>query len=128
MRQTAGLFIRELALEAGVSKTTVQRTERGKNNLTLSTAVKLAQVFGVSPGILIIRKKPSGMGELADKIITARLLLGLKQKEFASLIGVNPSSIRDWELGKREMTERCYRLLQEPFNLIQSLLSNHFFW
>jgi len=75
LRQKAGFSIKELALKAGVAKATVQKTERGRNNLTLTTAIKLAQVFGVSPSILILNNTPSGNGELADRIHTARLLL-----------------------------------------------------
>ena len=127
LRQSNGLLIRELALKAGVSKTTIQRTERGKNELELATAVKIAQVFEISPGILTIKNMPSDNGKLTDKIRTARLLLGLKHIELASLLGVDKSSIRDWELGTREISGRCYRLLEVLFNLIQSF-SGAIFW
>lgn len=92
--------------------TTIINAEHGRKNLRLPSAVKLARTLGVSPGIFMILNTPSGRGKLADKVLTARLLLGLKQNEFAELLGVNSSSIRDWELGKREITQRCLKLLK----------------
>ena len=112
LRQAVGLSIRELVRRSGVSMTTIINAEHGRKNLRLPSAVKLARTLGVSPGIFMILNTPSGRGKLADKVLTARLLLGLKQNEFAELLGVNSSSIRDWELGKREITQRCLKLLK----------------
>jgi len=112
LRQTAGLSIRKLARCSEISTDTIINAEYGRKNLRLPSAIKLANVFGISPGALMISNTPSGRGELSNKVLSSRLLLGLKQNEFAELLGVNPSSIRDWELGKREIAERCLRLLE----------------
>jgi len=50
-------------------------------------------------------------------------LLGLKQNEFAELLGVNPFSIRDWELGTREIAERCLRVLEIVEFLVYGILT-----
>jgi len=112
LRQAAGLSIRKLARCSGISTDTIINAEYGRKYLRLPSAVKLAKVFGISPGVLMLSNTPSGRGELSYKVLSSRLLLGLKQNEFAELLGVNPSSIRDWELGKREIAERCLSLLE----------------
>jgi len=124
MRKKKGLTIKELAEQSGVSKTTILSAEKGKVILRVASAAKIAKVFGVSPGIFIItsqttpqyggrqKKGQENMSRLilnvlpkegciAENIRNLRLLLGLKQIEFAKLLGVDPSTVRDWELGKR---------------------------
>ncbi|MGB9804727.1 helix-turn-helix domain-containing protein [Desulfofundulus sp.] len=113
LRKEAGLSVKQLAKQAGVSPDTIRSAEKGICSLRVPTAAKLARVFKVSPGLLTIPKTTDGArGELAGKITALRLMLGLKQSEFAALLGVNPSSVRDWELGKRKMSKHHEMLLE----------------
>lgn len=113
LRQMAGLSVRQLAEQARVSSVTIKNAEKGICSLRVPTAVKLARVFKVSPGLLTIPDTIDGTrGEVAGRVRALRLMLGLKQSEFAALLGVNPSSVRDWELGKRKLS-RHYEMLVE---------------
>ncbi|MCL6558257.1 MAG: helix-turn-helix domain-containing protein [Firmicutes bacterium] len=53
-----------------------------------------------------------------------RLMLGLRQNEFAALLGVSPSSVRDWELGKRKMSKHYEMLLEICIRLLPQVPSN----
>lgn len=52
-RQQKGWSQEKLALEAGVDRTYVSSIERGRRNLSLLNIVKLADVLGISPSLLV---------------------------------------------------------------------------
>ncbi|QGG94945.1 helix-turn-helix domain-containing protein [Actinomarinicola tropica] len=52
-RKRIGLSQEGLAARAGIHRTFVGRVERGEANVTLTTIVRLADVFGVDPGALV---------------------------------------------------------------------------
>lgn len=112
LRESMRLSNKELARRSGVSSTTISNAEKGRLTLRVPTAVKLARVMGISPGLLLIGSGFSDRGDITGKIRNIRYTLGVTQEEFASIIGVNASSIRDWELGERELTDRCRKLIQ----------------
>jgi len=93
IRQGANLTIQELAKQSGVSKTTISNAEKGQVLLRIASAVKIAKVFGVSPGIFNIPDMPSEKDEIADSLKKLRLCLGLKQNEFAKLVQVDSSTV-----------------------------------
>jgi putative transcriptional regulator len=63
--------------------------------------------------------KQMGRGEFARKTIVklpaaaeARAKSGLSQQEFATLLGVSPRTLQDWEQGRREPTGAAKTLLR----------------
>ena len=112
LRDSMGLSNKELARRSGVSSTTITNAEKGRLTLRVPTAAKLARFLGISPGFLLIDNGVSGKGELAEMLRNVRYMLGMTQAEFADIIGVNATSVRDWELGERELTDRCRKLIQ----------------
>lgn len=53
LRETEGISIRELALRANLEYSQVQRIEKGKVNLSLTTIVSLAEGLGMNPKKLL---------------------------------------------------------------------------
>lgn len=45
-------------------------------------------------------------------VATARLHMGMSQREFAALLGVSPRTLQDWEQGRREPTGAARKLIQ----------------
>lgn len=116
LRESMGLSNKELARRSGVSSTTITNAEKGRLTLRVPTAVKLARVMGISPGFLLIDNGLSDNEKLAERLRNVRYMLGMTQADFADMIGVNATSVRDWELGERELTDKCRKLIQVVAN------------
>jgi putative transcriptional regulator len=58
-------------------------------------------------------KKPSKVTEYPEPVVSAiRKKMGLSQDKFAYLIGVKPSTLRNWEQGRRKPTGPAKALLR----------------
>jgi len=53
LREEQGISIRELAVRSDLEYTQVQRIEKGKVNIALTTLIALSNGLGVSPEILL---------------------------------------------------------------------------
>ena len=91
---------------AGVNCKTITGIEHNRYMPSLKTALKLSKVFNVSPAVFLVKTEEFFSQDTRTHFKTLRFMLGLKQKEFAELCGVDPSTIRDWELGKRELSRQ----------------------
>ena len=118
-----GLSVKGLARISGVSDTTIRNFEKGKNRLRIDSCCRVAKALGVSPIIFCSLENDNSRGPIAERIQKLRLLLGMKQDEFAQFLGVDPSSVRDWELGalkKRKPSKKNYSLIMELLETCES--------
>jgi transcriptional regulator with XRE-family HTH domain len=53
LREVQGISIRELAVRSDLEYSQVQRIEKGKVNIALTTVVALAEGLGISPDLLL---------------------------------------------------------------------------
>ena len=53
LREEQGISIRELAVRSDLEYSQVQRIEKGKVNIALTTVVALAEGLGISPDLLL---------------------------------------------------------------------------
>lgn len=53
LREEQGISIRELAVRSDLEYSQVQRIEKGKVNIALTTVIALAEGLGVSPDVLL---------------------------------------------------------------------------
>ncbi len=59
------------------------------------------------------KKKPSRVTDYPEPVVSAiRKKTGLSQDKFAYLIGVKPSTLRNWEQGRRKPTGPAKALLR----------------
>lgn len=68
----------------------------------LELLILLAQRIPSTIRLEFHRDGTSQMSTLADKIKALRIERGLSQRELASLIGVTPAAVSNWEVGARE--------------------------
>ncbi|OAT80324.1 hypothetical protein A6M21_13815 [Desulfotomaculum copahuensis] len=77
LREAAGLSNKEMSRRSGVSSTTITNAEKGRLALRVPTAVKLASVMGISPGLLLIGNGISNKGDPAERLRNVRYMLGV---------------------------------------------------
>ena len=53
LRETQGISIRELAVRSDLEYSQVQRIEKGKVNIALTTILALAEGLGITPELLL---------------------------------------------------------------------------
>jgi DNA-binding transcriptional regulator YiaG len=84
----------EVARSIGIDVMTVNNWETGRRNPAVRLIPSLLKVLGYSP----FAKAHS----ITEKLKTHRYSLGLSQKALASLLVVDPSTVKIWESGLRE--------------------------
>ncbi|WP_073239981.1 helix-turn-helix domain-containing protein [Desulforamulus putei] len=102
LRHDTGLSVYQLKELTGLSHETIRCIENNKSIPRVSTALRLAKLFCVSPGVFLIVPNDFYSEKLTVRFKNLRYMLGLKQNEFADLCGLDPSVIRNWELGVTE--------------------------
>ena len=99
-----------VAEQIGVDKTTVYNWERNRSSPSLPFLPKIVKFVGYRPA--------AESGSLGEQIVSSRRLLGLRQKDLAASLGVDPSTLARWERGEREPSkkflERLTALLTGP--------------
>lgn len=56
---------------------------------------------------------------LSEKLIELRNATGLNRKQFAEYFGIPYRTVQDWELGKRQMPEYLFRLMEYRIRIEQ---------
>lgn len=93
-RMDRGIFQKDLAADLGVSTRALAMWERDLGAILKPEIIpKLIAFLGFDP-------RPAG-GTLGERVKRARLGMGLKQKELAASLGVDPTSVGRAEQGKR---------------------------
>jgi transcriptional regulator with XRE-family HTH domain len=108
LRLEAGLTIRRLANQADLSETALSAIEHGRATPSLPTLRKLSSVLGVGIADL------AGYNDLPEKtlaqrICKARLCAGLTRVQLAKILSVDESSLCNWELGRRNPSNKKTR-------------------
>jgi DNA-binding XRE family transcriptional regulator len=78
----------------GCDKMSIVNWERGHSVPRINLMAGVTRFLGFSP----FRRG----GDLAQRLVNHRQALGRTQKEFAHLIGVDPSTLARWERGERK--------------------------
>jgi transcriptional regulator with XRE-family HTH domain len=105
-RLDQGLTQRQLAKLFGVSMSSVNNWERGRNFPDLRVWPKLIAWLGYNP-------EPEGT-TLGERVARRRRELGLNQEELARRLGTDEGSIQAWEGGETQPNKGS-RLLLERF-------------
>ena len=109
-RMRRGLSQSEVALRIGVSKSTVCHWEAGRWMPPLYRIRQLASVTRTPAGVLMSGMgwsrsnaiEPNGHGGLSEELRAARLESGLSIAQWARCVGVQPATLRRWEMGASE--------------------------
>jgi DNA-binding transcriptional regulator YiaG len=88
-----------------VSKDTIKLWEKGKVTPSIRFLPVIFRFLGYYPF-----PKPVS---LSERILAARRQLGITQKELSRILKVDPSSVRNWESGKRKPTKRLKKRLYD---------------
>jgi transcriptional regulator with XRE-family HTH domain len=88
---------KDVANLLGTSETTVYNWEKNRSAPSLYQISKVIEFLGYDPYTI-----KEGLGE---RIIRARQALGMTQKELARRLGVDPTTLGQWERGERKPTK-----------------------
>ena len=106
-RLDLGLLQRELAVKLGAHKASVLNWELGRNDPELRFMPAILAFLGFDP-----RPAPNWVGA---RLVRHREVKGWTQNQLASALGVDPTTLSRWELGKKTpwgvYLERVNRLL-----------------
>ncbi len=106
-RLNQGLTQRQVAGIIGVNKGTIGNWEIGVTQPAVHCISKIIDFLGYAPYC-----PPKSLGE---RLIQARKSLGLTQKQLAKILGVDPTSIRDWECGVHKPVKKSLKIIQKFF-------------
>jgi DNA-binding transcriptional regulator YiaG len=102
------LFQSDVAEQIGVDTTTVCNWESNASIPAIRYIPALLQFLGYDPF-------PPAQ-TFADRLVTARNMLGLPQRKLALSLGVDPGTLQSWEAGRHQPTgrslERVERFLE----------------
>jgi transcriptional regulator with XRE-family HTH domain len=105
-RLDLGMLQKEVAKTLGVDKDSVYYWETNRYEPSLRSIPKIVQFLGYVP------YDTSSMA-LGERIVTLRRCLGLSREDLAERLGVDESTLRDWERGKRRPLKRNMEKLNE---------------
>ena len=120
LRKEAKISRFRLAELAGISCKTIINIENNKYPPTRKTSLKLIKVLNVPPATLTVNATDFFSLDIRT-LKVLRLSLCLSQKEFASLCNLDSSTIRDWELGNREMNTTNKMFLSKILTFYQGM-------
>ena len=106
-----GLFQRDVADTIGTTESTIWNWENNYATPYISYIPNIIKFLGYVPF-------NTSYNTLREKIVTSRKLLGLSQRKYARLIGIDPSTLGRWEQGKS--TPRPEKL--EKLGLLKTLI------
>jgi transcriptional regulator with XRE-family HTH domain len=107
-----GLFQRQVADELGTDETTLFRWERNTARPQIRYLPRILKFLGYDPFPASVR--------LADKLRAARRTLGLTQKAFAGRLGVDPTTLRCWERGRRQPSKKLGLMIERSLEIPQN--------
>ena len=107
-RLDLGLLQKDVAKIIGTTESTIWNWENNYATPSLFYIPKIIKFLGYVPF-------DTSNKTLSDKILIYRKLLGMNQREFARLIGIDPSTLGHWERGKTKPTP--YKLAKFVANI-----------
>jgi DNA-binding XRE family transcriptional regulator len=107
-RLDLGLLQKKVAQNIGVSRNTIYNWETNMTQPSFRWLPKIIDFLGYAS-----YSPPQSVGE---RLTMVRKFLGLSQKELAAMIGVDPSTIHNWEFEKHKLTRRASEIIMKFFN------------
>ncbi|MGA1868534.1 MAG: helix-turn-helix transcriptional regulator [bacterium] len=98
---------KELAQKIGTSEVTIYNWENNYAKLSIKWWPKIIDFLGYAP-----YSPPQSLG---DRLAAYRRFQGLTQKEVARKMGVNKTTIRDWENREHIPKEKFFKIIQRFF-------------
>jgi transcriptional regulator with XRE-family HTH domain len=99
---------KEVAERFGTTVCTVRNWEKNRSSPSLIFIPRIIRFLGYTPC-------DTSNQDFGKKITAKRRSLGLRQKDLAKIIGVDPSTIRYWEKGKHKPSKALLRILAAFF-------------
>jgi transcriptional regulator with XRE-family HTH domain len=109
-RLELNMLQKELAERLGTTICTVRNWEKNRSSPSLIFIPKIIQFLGYVP-------YDAQTQDFGKKIAARRRFLGLRQKDLARKIGVDPCTIRSWEKGEHEPSKPLLRILAALFHI-----------
>jgi len=110
-RNAAGLTQDEVAKYLGVHHNTIQQYEVGVREPSVTTLIRLADMFGCTVNDFVYE-------DPILKIVRLRKKLGATQKDVADAMGVTPQMISQWENGVRRGRPKTLNIMLNVLNEI----------
>ena len=110
-----GLLQREVAGRLGVHKDTIYNWEGNRKSPQLRFVPRIIAFLGYVPEYTTPRT-------LGERILIARRLLGLTQKELARWLGIDPSTLGRWERNEGKPSRKLLERLNAFFTSVQSVI------
>jgi transcriptional regulator with XRE-family HTH domain len=107
-RLDLGLYQKDLARRLGISKDTVAYLENNRNQPSLRMVPRITAFLGYNP---LLEAQPNET--FGEQILRVRRALGIRQKDMAREIGVDPTTLGRWERGEREPAPEYRKLLND---------------
>lgn len=98
-RLDLGLLQKEVAQQLGVDKDSIYYWETGRYKPSLRVIPKIIEFLGYMP-------YDTSEMTLGERVVTMRHFLGLSREEFAERLGVDETTLRNWEHGKKRPLKR----------------------
>ncbi|MBI5431909.1 MAG: helix-turn-helix transcriptional regulator [Planctomycetes bacterium] len=103
-RLDLGLSQRAMAGELRVHPATILNWERGKTEPGARMLARIIKVLGYHPRLV--------GSDLPSRIRAAREIRGLTQEQLAEDLGLDPSTVRKWERGRKRPYPRLTRIFE----------------
>ena len=99
---------KDVAEIIGCDKDTITNWEKGRRSPTISHTAKIANFLGYNPF--------SEGTTLAERLVNYRKARGLRQKDFARQLGIDPSTLANYEQGHTS-AEKYRVFLEDVLNM-----------
>jgi transcriptional regulator with XRE-family HTH domain len=100
------LLQKQVAEQIGVHGVTITNWERNASTPVIRYMPAILRFLGYDP-------LPSPAQSLPDRLRRARRKFGLTQRKMAERLGVDPSTLRDWENERHQPTEASLNLIRK---------------
>jgi DNA-binding transcriptional regulator YiaG len=99
-----GLYQKQMAMELAVDETTVYNWEHSRTVPALRLMPSLGRFIGYAPY--------TPAHSLPEKLKARRQSIGLSRKRLAKLLGVDESSLANWETGRRRPNKTSRKIIE----------------
>lgn len=110
VRLDQGLLQKQIAEEIGVDTTTINNWETGRTSPALRCLPAICNFLGYDPF-------PQATA-LPNQLLRFRQLHGFSQKKLAQMLGVDPTTIGDWERGTHKPNARSRGKIRTLFRTV----------
>jgi transcriptional regulator with XRE-family HTH domain len=104
-RLSLNLLQKQVAEKIGVNAATITNWERNASTPAIGYMPAIIRFLGYDP-------LPAPIS-LPERLLNSRRELGMTQREMAERLGVDPSTLRDWESGHHQPTAKSLNLIAQ---------------